>query len=366
MKLMFGLIDDCAKEFTDYLKDNPDMTKEVEAKDAFTKFTCDAIASAAFGIRVNTLKNPDNDFYRAGMELANFTFFKFYKAMMVGALPFLKNFMEASIISSRTTHFFDNLIQNTIKERKERGIMRPDMVQLMMEASERENGIEISKDDITANCFIFFLGGFDTSSNFMCLMSYELAGNPHIQEKLRKEIDNYFDSKPADWDQRVTYDDVNKLKYLDMVLNETLRYYPPALMTDRVCSKEYQLPEPVEGCPGYKVEKGMVLFISVGGLHHDPKYFVDPHKFDPERFSEERKHEINPYAYIPFGVGPRRCIGDRFALMENKILFVRLIRNFEIKLSPKTKYPMVFDKASVNMRPENGFIISLVARKKIN
>lgn len=128
------------------------------------------MASAAFGIKVNILKNPDNEFCKAGQEVVSFILWKLYKAVLLSTLPFLKNFIVDGLISSRTTPFFDNLIQNLIKDRKKTGLARPDMVQSMVEAAKKKNGIKVSNDDITDNCMICFLGGFDTSSNFMSLM----------------------------------------------------------------------------------------------------------------------------------------------------------------------------------------------------
>lgn len=195
----------------------------------------------------------------------------------------------------------------------------------------------------------------------MALVAFELAGNPDVQEKLWQEISQFFQGRS---EQKITYEDLNKLRYLDMVLRETLRLHPPATATDRHCVKNFELPPAREGGRGYTVEPGITVTASIIGLHRDSKYFPEPEKFDPERFGEEKKHLINPYAYLPFGLGPRRCIGDRFALMETKILFVHLIRNFVIRLAEEIKYPMVYDKKKLTITPEGGFKIGLEIRKK--
>lgn len=100
--------------------------------------------------------------------------------------------------------------------------------------------------------------------------------------------------------------------------------------------------------------KGDMLFIAISGLHLDPKYYPEPEKFDPERFSDENKHKINPYTFLPFGVGPRNCIGSRFALLEAKTLLFFLLKNFEIVPVKRTNIPFKFTKSSFQLLAEGG------------
>lgn len=354
MKLMFELIDVCARDFVTYFED-PSADLKFEAKEVFGRYTCDVIATSAFGLEVNSMRDPDNQFLKSGRESANFSARKLLKIFLINAVPILKNLFSGGFLSEEHAEFFENLITETVEARREKGIVRPDMIQLLMEAES------CSMKELVAQSFIFFLGGFDTTSTIMSLIAFELGGNPDVQEKLRQEVDRFFETKN---EEKVSYDELNKLKYLDMVCSEVLRFYPPMLATDRLCVKEYQLPPPMEGYPGYKLMPGDVAVIDLTGIHMDPQFFSNPEKFDPERFGEERKHEINPYAYIPFGIGPRRCIGDRFAMMETKVLFVYLIRSFEIKLREGTEYPLNCEKGMVVIKPEGGCNIELVRRKK--
>lgn len=102
------------------------------------------------------------------------------------------------------------------------------------------------------------------------------------------------------------------------------------------------------------------------GLHHDPKYFKDPEQFDPERFNDENKPKIVPYTYMPFGAGPRKCIGYRFALLEIKILFFYLLRTYEIVTVEKTQIPVKMCKKALNMTPEDGLWLGLKRREFIS
>jgi len=162
---------------------------------------------------------------------------------------------------------------------------------------------EWSDRDIVAQCFVFFFAGFETSAVLMCFTAHELMENEDVQQKLFEEVqrvDKELDGK------ELNYEAIMGMKYLDQVVSEVLRKWPPAIAVDRECNKDitYEV-------DGQKVEikKGDVLWLPTCGFHRDPKYFENPMKFDPERFSEENKDTIEPNTYFPFGLGQRNCIG---------------------------------------------------------
>lgn len=134
---------------------------------------------------------------------------------------------------------------------------------------------------------------------------------------------------------------------------EILRKYPIQLGTDRRCTKPYVLQ--TEGEKPVNVEVGTGIGIPTYALHHDPNLFFDPEKFDPERFNDENKRNIKPYSYQPFGLGPRNCIGSRFALMETKLMYYHLLEKFEIVPTEKTKIPLVYMKNMMTLSSEFGF-----------
>ncbi|KAJ8886076.1 hypothetical protein PR048_012282 [Dryococelus australis] len=159
---------------------------------------------------------------------------------------------------------------------------------------------EFDDDVMASQCVIFFVAGFETSSTAMSFCLYELAKNPEVQDKLRQEIDIIIEHH----DGIMTYDALHDMKYLDRVIDETLRKHPPASSVGRKCTKRYVIPgtETV-------VEEGTDVEVPIYGLHHDPKYFPDPEKFDPDRFTPENKNKRPQLCYLPFGDGPRICIG---------------------------------------------------------
>ena len=358
MKFMFELIAKCSRDFVQYFIDHSDEAKSIETKDAFTRYTNDVIATSAFGLNVNSLQDKNNEFYIRGKDATSFKgILRIMKFFGFVSCPKIMRFLGITFFSRKTYQFFTAAIRDAIETREKKKIVRPDMLQLLIEARNEDN-TELSIEDITAQAFIFFFAGFDPSSSLMCFVAHELAMNPEIQEKLREEVDTFINNEESD----VSYETLSQMKYMDMVISETLRKYPPTPAIDRECVKKFTLPKPTEESREYTAEPKTLIWIPTYALHHDPQYFSDPEKFDPERFSEENKRKINPYTYLPFGVGPRKCLGNRFVLMETKILFVHILQNFILEKCEKTKHPIEFEK-SITVTVKGGTWVKLSRRK---
>lgn len=140
---------------------------------------------------------------------------------------------------------------------------------------------------------------------------------------------------------------------------EILRKFPVQIATDRLSTKPYVLQPTTENETPVLIEVGTAIIIPTYALHHDPEYFPDPEKFDPERFSDENKQNIKPYAYQPFGIGPRSCIASRFAIMEIKLVFFHLLSKFELVPVEKTRIPLVYKKTMMTLSSEYGFWLGL-------
>ncbi|GAB1859329.1 Cytochrome P450 6k1 [Camponotus japonicus] len=152
-----------------------------------------------------------------------------------------------------------------------------------------------------------FSAGFETSSTTTAFALYELALQPDIQNTLRKEIVEVLDKSGG----KITYDLTMSLTYLDMVISETLRMYPPLGYVNRMPNEAYKVPN-----SELVIEKDTAVYIPMLGLHYDPEYFPNPDKFDPERFNEENKRNRPACVYFPFGEGPHNCIGTRLGLLQ--------------------------------------------------
>ncbi|XP_050460257.1 cytochrome P450 9e2-like [Cataglyphis hispanica] len=362
MRAMFQLMTECAVNFSEYLVKVPPDKRIMEMRDIFSRYSTDVIGTCAFGISVDSMRDPENDFYMFGTKAINFNTTAFIKILLYQHMPRLMRLLNIKMIDERTNAFFINLIADTIKIRDEKNIIRPDMLQLMMDSrGKREPARELTILDMTSQAFIFFLAGFDSSSTLMSFLAYEIAVNPHVQEKLQNEIDKVLE----DTNGQPSYETVNGMVYLNATINETLRMYPVQLMTDRVCTKDFELPATLPDGKPFLVKAGMLIWISFYGLQHDPKYFPEPEKFKPERFlGENKESECNLNAYYPFGLGPRMCIGNRFALLETKVMLLHLLARCDLKPCEKTSIPLKLKKGGFSMRAEGGFWLSLVPREK--
>ena len=360
MKMMFTLMSECAVDFVKFMPTSSADEESINTKDVFSKYTNDVIATCAFGIKVNSMKDPTNKFYVYGKEASNFRgVIRGIKFLFLGTFPRFSRILNIKILNDYVSNFFKDIIKTTIMTRDAEHITRPDMLQLMMDIRGKEGHRELDIDDMTAQAFIFFLGGFETSSTEMCFAAHEIAANPDIQTKLQQEIDNVLEKSNGE----VSYEVINRLEYLDAVINETLRLYPPIGFLDRMCKKTYELPSALPDKKPFIIKKDMLIWIPIFAIQRDEKYYDNPEKFDPERFLDNKMH--NSSCYMPFGLGPRMCIANRFAMLEIKILLFHLLARYELKPSTKIVSPIKFCKDGLLM-PEGGFWLNIQRRKDVH
>ncbi|XP_075148979.1 putative cytochrome P450 9f2 [Haematobia irritans] len=370
MRAMYQLMHDVAQQTMLYMKSLSEAAGpqglELEIKDFITRYTNDIIASTAFGLQVNSFTETDNEFYISGKKMTTFTFTQGLKFFLFGQFPKIMNLLNIQLFDKQSIDYFMRLVLDSMKYRQEKNIIRPDMINMLMEArgmiksndsQVKASNREWSDVDIVGQCFLFFFAGFETSSSLSCFTIHELMENPDIQEKLYEEIQEVNEKLNG---QPPTYEAMMDMRYMDMVVRECLRKWPAANIIDRTCNKDisYDLGDGLK----LDLKKGDGVWLPVPALHRDPQYFDQPLKFDPERFSEENKDTINPFAYIPFGVGPRNCIGSRFALLESKVLVYYLLREFKFEKSPKSCIPMELKASGFQLSAKHGFWVNFVAR----
>ncbi|XP_025263910.1 cytochrome P450 9e2-like isoform X1 [Camponotus floridanus] len=325
-------------------------------KDVFTKYTNDVIATCAFGIKINSMKDPTNKFYVYGKEATNFPIMKIIFLLTFRTFGRIFN---VKIISSHVSNFFKDIIRTTIATRDAENIIRPDMIQLMMDIRGKRERKELDIDDMAAQAFIFSFASLETTSTTISFVAHEIATNPDVQVKLRQEIDQILEESNG----QVTFEIINQFQYLDAIIKETLRLYP-AIILERVCDETYELPPALPDEKPFTMKKGMTVWIPAYAIHHDAKYYDDPEKFRPERFLDSKMYHNSP-CYMPFGLGPRMCIANRFAMLEVKVLLFHLLARCELKPCAKTMFPIKFSKTS-RMTPENGFWLNVQRRSDMN
>lgn len=360
MKIMFDLMNECAQELGDIINKATENEEALEVKEIMSRFTTDVISSCVFGLQANSIKNPDSIFRIMGKKVFNTTFRSRFLGFFSSFVPGLRRVLKLSFFDKDVKEFFSKMVIDTVKYREENDIHRNDFLNLLITLKhETENSnntdVEEKKFEFTDNlmiaqCFVFFVAGFETSSGTLTFALYEVAKNEKIQNKLFNEIDSVFQGN------ELTYERLQSMSYLDQVVSETLRIYPILPFLIRVCNERYQLNEHLF------IEKGTRIIIPVLGLQTDPLYYNNPNEFNPENFSKEAKTKRHHYTYLPFGEGPRNCIGMRFGLMQVKLGLAVLIKNYEVTLSPKMDGPLLFNKTSFLASVEGGVWLTFKKR----
>lgn len=329
IKNMFQTVVATASALEDYLKNHVSEKDPVDIKDILASFTMDIIGSCAFGLECNSLKNPNNDFKSYGKRILHPPPLRLFLVILAMTFPKIGRLFGILPNEKDIADFYVRIVNETVDYRIQNNVVRKDFLQLLIDMKKNN---EITMDEIVAQCFIFFLGGFETSSTTMTFALYELSRNQEIQDKLRNEINEVYGKCNGE----LTYDSVmNDMKYMEQVINETLRRYPPLTLLTRVCVSDFKIDDVL-------IQKGDIVDIPVMAIHYDPEHYDKPDEFYPEHFSEENKAKRHNYAHIPFGEGPRICIGMRFGMLQTKIGLATVLRNYRVTLSDKTKLPIKF------------------------
>ncbi|XP_030558681.1 cytochrome P450 9c1 [Drosophila novamexicana] len=375
IRLMFELINACNVEAVRYLERKLEAGGgegiELELKEFFTRYANDVIATAAFGIQVNSFVDEENEFFTLGQRVSEFSFWGGIKVLLYILMPRVMKALRVPVMDLNNVAYFKRLVFGAMQERREQHIVRPDMIQQLMEAQRlfREqqqleqdldkDAAEFNDEDLLAQCLLFFSAGFETVSTCLSFTSYELLMNPQVQQKLYEEIlavEQQLAGKPLD------YDSLMGMNYLDCIVSESLRKWPPAIVIDRMCAADFELRDEA-GELLLKLRKDDLVHIPVVALHYDPDNFEQPDEFRPERFDKEHKHEIRPFTYLPFGVGQRSCIGNRMALMEVKSLIYQLVLRFRLLPTERTPLDMMASIEGFRMQPRELFWCRFEARQ---
>ncbi|KAL5277427.1 Cyp6g1.2 family protein [Megaselia abdita] len=354
MKSMFHLIDEVGNQLDKHLLalsiDNKESCKAI--KPISSLYTTDVIASTALGVEANSLNNPNAEFYNKGKVIFEFDFLRAIEFNTIFFLPKLAYIIKAKLFGKKADNFLKGIYHFVVEERMKSGIYRNDLIDILVEL-KKENSSEncdylFTDDALLSQAATFFSAGFETTSQTMSFALYELAKHPQIQSRLREEIGSVLQKTNG----KITYDVINEMEYLGIVLKETLRLYPVLPYLDRVATLEESEEFSLEPFGNFKIKNGMPVFIPVYAIHKDPKYFPEPEIFDPERFSPENRANIQSGTYFPFGNGPRTCIGERFALMSGKVGLFYYLKNHSFRINEKSHKEMKLSKSALLLQAE--------------
>ncbi|XP_055417977.1 cytochrome P450 3A28 [Bubalus kerabau] len=355
LKEMFPIIGQYGDMLVRNLRKEAEKGSPVNMKDMFGAYSMDVITGTAFGVNIDSLNNPHDPFVEHSKNLLRFRPFDPFILSII-LFPFLNPVFEIlniTLFPKSTVDFFTKSVKK-IKESRltDKQTNRVDLLQLMINSQnskEIDTHKALSDIELVAQSTIFIFGGYETTSSTLSFIIYELTTHPDVQQKLQEEIDATFPNKAPP-----TYDALVQMEYLDMVVNETLRMFPIAGRLERVCKKDVEI-------HGVTIPKGTTVLVPLFVLHNNPELWPEPEEFRPERFSKKNKNSINPYVYLPFGTGPRNCLGMRFAIMNIKLALIRILQNFSFKPCKETQIPLKLYTQGLT-QPEQPVILKVVPR----
>jgi len=241
---------------------------------------------------------------------------------------------------------FDEMVAEILEPRRGDGAERGDLLSMLMSARDPETGSSMSDKELRDQIVTIFLAGHETTANALGFAWWLLAQNPETEAKLHEEVDRVLG------DRRPTYADLPNLRYCKMVFEETLRLYPPAHTLSRRAVNE-------DVIGGARIRASSLVSISPYVTQRNPHLWPDPERFDPERFTPDKVAARHRFAYLPFGGGPRICIGMGFALAEAQVILASIAQAFRVKLVPGHK---VEPRATLTLRAATGIQVTLEPR----
>nr|ARO50435.1 cytochrome P450 [Chironomus tentans] len=364
------------KEFCEIFKEESDKLvdslrsqcdKEINIIPVSTKFTLNTVCESAMGVKLSEL-GDDGVIYRENIYIFGkllvhrvirpWLHFNFiyslvgYQKVLDKVLHSVHSFTQ-SIIKKRKMEFLnqqegkqiefkdenENIYMGT---KKKRAAMMDTLLQAQMEGLIDDEGIIEETDTFTFE-------GHDTTSTAMTFTLFLLAHHPEAQEKVFQEIQEVTNGRDD-----LTIDDLNKMNYMERVLKESMRLYPPVPFISRCFSEDVQIREVLH-------KKGSIIEIFICDIHRDPEHFPNPDNFDPDRFLPENCENRHNFAYLAFSAGMRNCIGQRFAMLELKIMLTKVIQNF--KILPVTKIEDLVFIADIVLRAKDPIVMKFVSRK---
>lgn len=233
---------------------------------------------------------------------------------------------------------FDKGIYGIIEEKRRSGERGNDLLSMLMDAEDEETGEKMSDEQLRDEFITIYVAGHETSSYALSWTMYLLSTHPEVCRKVKAEaasIENI---------DEIGYEGLRSLEYINMVLLESMRLYPPAWIAGRLVHADHV----IGNTPVYKDD---AILLNIYALHRDRKWWDEPERFIPERFSAEEQKKRKGLVYIPFGAGPRMCIGNNFAIMEITMLLAKLFHHFDFELVEGQE---VVPEPLITLRPKNG------------
>ncbi|GBP19732.1 Cytochrome P450 6B7 [Eumeta japonica] len=369
LKAMFPLIIECAEKLQRIATDSAAKNTDCDVREMMARFTTDFIGACGFGIHMDSLEDGNSQFRALGRKIFTPTLRSVailaLKDLFPGVgiyLPPVNRIQEdildifTSIKNQRNGNpsgrndFVDLLLELQAKGK----IVGPSIEHTKQDGTPEQAELEMDMNVMTAQLFVFFAAGFETSSSATSYTLHQLAFNQDVQEKVYEDIRSVL----ARYDNKLCYDAINEMAYLDMAFKEGMRMFPSLGTLHRVCARKYTIPE-----VDVTIDPGVRILIPIMAIQNDEKYFKDPSKFIPERFSPENSKDRHKFVYLPFGDGPRACIGARLGQMQSLAGLAAVLHKFRVEPGTTTRrIPEISHSSNVVQSIKGGLPLRLVPR----
>lgn len=312
------IMTDVITEMLDKWEEKCDKGETVDIMDAMMRLTLDVVVRTLFSTALTKeeLQKVADVFTPILQETNNRNFYPF---KFITQLPLKRNKDYKENVET-----LNQIIFSIIEKRRTSKEKHMDLLQMLMDARDEETGEALSDQELRDEAMTIFIAGHETTANAMSWLWVVLNQEKEVRERLDKEIHEVLGKRVP------TAADFPNLPYTLKVFKEILRVYPPVPAVPRRIEKDDKLGE-------YQLEGGNDVFISPYLLHRHPDFWEDPEKFDPNRFDKEKERQRHTFAYLPFGGGPRICMGNNFAMMEAVFIIAMTSQRFKLKLLPNLK-----------------------------
>jgi cytochrome P450 len=311
----------------------------VEVQEEMARLTLAIVVETLFGADVTREAKEVGGLMIAVLDAANDRINSVLR--LPSWVPTPRNLREKRALR-RLDELFDTFIaaHRTAREKP------ADLLSVLLAATDEESGIGMSDKQLRDEMMTLFLAGHETTAMALTWTCYLLSQHPEVEKKLVDEVSRALQGRAP------TVADLSQLPYTEMVVRESMRLYPPAPGFAR---------EPIEDVSigGYVVPRGSLISVNTYAMHRDRRFFDDPERFDPERFAAGWEEHIGRYAFLPFGGGPRVCIGNGFAMMEARLILATVVQRWHLSLEPGQE---IVPAQLVTVRPKNGIRMRIEAR----
>ena len=335
-----GMVDAVATMLTDW--NAKAAGAEIDIADAMTAVTLEIISRAMFSSNSDEISELLGSTFEAG--LSELTFGLLDILPVIGPIRVRAKIEKIKKIFSQIDATMYKLIDDRVKEG---GPGKNDLLGRLIAARDADSGVALTNKEVRDEMVIIFFAGHETTAMAMTFAFYILSQRPQQEAKLHEELDRVLGGRtPA-------YEDIEDLPYTRWVIEETMRLYPSApglsgrqaMADDEIC--------------GHKVAKGTQIFVAPWIIHHHAKLWDSPDEFDPERFSPERAKGRPRFAYLPFGGGPRVCIGASLAMAEAVLILATVAQRYRPRLVPGQEIAL---RSRITLRPRDGIRMTLKRR----